>query len=232
MRIPRTRGAISGLVLVVAGAWGAIVPFIGPSFHLTIGPNATFHWTAGRGWLSVLPGAVALLGGLIVLFSAHRARALLGAQMGLAAGVWFLIGPTLSQLWTTAPGAMGQAGFAAGNEGHRVLEALTYFYGVGAVITAFAALAIGRLTVHGVRDAELAAAAAAGDGYVAGGRRTGRFTRGRDLERRRVAEPAAVGAPTAVADAPTARDEPTVARGPATTAPRRRGGLLGRFRRS
>src|SRR3954468_23334792 len=193
MRIPRTRGAISGLLLVVLGAWAAIVPFIGPSFDLTIGPDTTFDLTQGRFWLSLLPGVVAALGGLMLLFSANRATAILGAQMGLAAGVWLVIGPTVSQLWSDAPGALGQAGYAGGDEGRRVLETMAYFYGVGAAITAFAALALGRLTLRSVRDAELARD---DDAVVAPpARRTGRFERDRDREP--VAEPATVGAPAA-----------------------------------
>src|SRR3954463_9516263 len=144
MRIPRTRGAVSGLLLVALGAWGAIVPFVGPSFNLTIGPDATFHMTDGRLWLSLIPGVVAVVGGLLVLFSTHRAQAILGAQLALAAGVWFVAGPVISQLWSSAPGALGQAGFAAGDESRRVLEASAYFFGVGAAITALAGVALGR----------------------------------------------------------------------------------------
>ena len=75
MRIPRSRGAVSGLLLVILGAWGALAPLIGPSFNLTIGPDTTFDMTAGRFWLSVLPGVVVALGGLMTLLSANRATA-------------------------------------------------------------------------------------------------------------------------------------------------------------
>ena len=254
MRIPRTRGAISGLMLLALGAWGALVPLIGPSFDLTIGSDATWDMTRGRFWLSLLPGVVAALGGLMLLVSRNRPMAILGAQLGLAAGVWFIVGPTLSQLWSTSPGALGQAGFAAGDESRRVLEAMAYFYAVGAAITAFAALALGRLTLRSVRDVELEEAAVA----PAPARRTGRFERDRDRET--VAEPAAVGATAAPArDEGTfrgpvdrereatgvnpPRDDEGVVRGPVdrtrdtveptrrTTATRRNGGLLGRFRR-
>jgi hypothetical protein len=30
--VSRTRGATSGILLVILGAWGALVPFIGPTF--------------------------------------------------------------------------------------------------------------------------------------------------------------------------------------------------------
>src|SRR3954471_3982592 len=140
MRIPRTRGAISGLLLVVLGAWGALVPFIGPSFNFTIGPDASWHMTSGRFWLSLLPGVVTLVGGLLVLLSANRATAILGAQMALAAGIWFVVGPTLSVLWSTAGPPLGQAGRPLGGEYRQMAELLAYFFGLGAAITAFAGL--------------------------------------------------------------------------------------------
>jgi hypothetical protein len=228
MRIPRTRGAISGLLIVVLGAWGAIVPFIGPSFNLTIGPDATFHMTDGRLFLSLIPGVVAVVGGLMLLLSANRASAILGAQLALAAGVWFVIGPVLSQLWSSSPGALGQAGFAAGDEGRRVLEAIAYFYGVGAAITACAALALGRLTLRSARDVERAEAVAAAERPAPPTIRTGRFDREPapapvESEPDRELEP--VGAPAA----PAAPAEPATSTMRGT---RRTGGLVGRFRRT
>lgn len=206
MRIPRSRGAVSGLLLVVLGAVGALAPFIGPAIGLTIGPHQSFHMTAGRFWLSLLPGVVVFIGGLMTLTSGNRAGAVLGAQLALAGGIWFLVGPTLSHLWSSQNGALGQAGFPAGREARQTLEVLVYFYGIGAAITALAGVALGRLTVRSVRDVEYAAAYA-GDGVVADRpARTGRFVRGRDRVPARNREPVAVGAGT--------RDEGTV-RGPA-----------------
>ena len=195
MRIPRTRGAISGLMVVLLGAWGAIVPFVGPSFNFTIGPDSTFHMTAGRAWLSLLPGVVAVVGGLVLLFSAHRAKAVLGAQLAIAAGVWFVIGPTVSVLWSNAGPPLGQAGRPLGGEYRQMAELLAYFYGVGAAITAFASLALGRMTLRTVRDVELEreAAIARRDTGVETPRRR-RFVRRRDAgaEHDRVEEPTAV----------------------------------------
>src|SRR3954468_17374759 len=190
MRIPRTRGAVSGLLLVILGACGALAPLVGPAFDLVIGPDKTFHMTTGRFWLSLVPGVVVAVGGLMTLLSANRASAVLGAQLALAGGIWFLVGPTLSHMWTDNQVALGQAGAPRGGEGHRTAEVLLYFYGVGAAITALAALALGRLSVRSVRDVEYATAAA---GTVER-RRGGRFVRDRDRERER--EPVAVGAGT------------------------------------
>src|SRR4051794_7532902 len=204
MRIPRTRGAVSGLLLVILGACGALAPLVGPAFDLVIGPDKTFHMTTGRFWLSVVPGVVVALGGLMTLLSANRASAVLGAQLALAGGIWFCVGPTLSHLWSDAPGALGQAGYPSGGKDRQMLEVLLYFYGIGAAITTLAALALGRLSVRSVRDVEYAADYA-GDGTVDRPRRTGRFVRDRDRDRVPDREPVAVGAGT--------RDEGAV-RGP------------------
>jgi hypothetical protein len=70
--IRRTRGAGSGILLVFLGAWGALIPFIGLYFSLTFTPDGAWTWSAGRGWLEVLPGAAAL-GGLLLQGSGNRA---------------------------------------------------------------------------------------------------------------------------------------------------------------
>ena len=75
LRVSRTRGALSGLLLVLLGAWGALVPFIGPSFHYAYTPDKAWAYTSGRLWLEILPGAATALGGLVVLASAYRPAA-------------------------------------------------------------------------------------------------------------------------------------------------------------
>jgi hypothetical protein len=198
MSIPRTRGALSGVLLILLGAWGALVPLIGPSFGLTIGPDTSWNLTTGRFWLSVLPGIVVAVGGLLLLIARTRPIAVLGAWLGLAGGAWFVVGEQVSQLWNHG---VSQAGDALGGTSRRVLEQLVYFDGLGVLIVAIASIALGRLLVRSVRDAEFAAAAAVDDddeAVVRPGtttRETGRFDR--DDER----EPAGA---TAVAPAATA----------------------------
>ena len=58
LAIPRSRGAASGFLLVVLGAWGALAPFVGPYLNFAYTPAQAWTWTAARGWLEVLPGAV------------------------------------------------------------------------------------------------------------------------------------------------------------------------------
>src|SRR5436309_2591163 len=91
----------AGLVILIAGLWGGLVPFVGPYFHFALGPIHSWTWTSGRFYLSVLPAAAAILGGLILLFSGPRISGRIGALLALAGGVWFAIGPTVSLLWAT-----------------------------------------------------------------------------------------------------------------------------------
>jgi hypothetical protein len=151
LAMPRRRGAASGLLIFVLGAWCAAVPFVGPLFDLTVGPDQAFDMTAGRFWLSLLPGVVAALGGLMLMRSANRASATLGAQVAMAGGIWLVVGPTVSMLWND--GAM-QTGQPAGGTSRQVLELLLYFYGTGAAITALAGIAFGRVSARHAGDVE------------------------------------------------------------------------------
>src|SRR5918999_6203182 len=141
-RIPRKRGAFTGLLLVVLGVWGALIPFVGPYFDYQIGTTQTWDWTSDRFLLSVLPGAAAVLGGLIMLYSTRRATASFGGLLALAGGLWFVAGPSVSMLWNDGVSATGAA---IGDTGTRVLEWIGFHYGTGGLITLFSAYGLGFL---------------------------------------------------------------------------------------
>ncbi|MGA5466673.1 hypothetical protein [Mycobacterium sp. NPDC050041] len=148
MRIPRSRGATSGFLLILLGLWGALVPFIGPYFDFAFTPDQVWAWTTARGWLEVLPGVVTVVGGFLMLTSRNRATAMLGGWLTVAAGAWFVVGRALA-----GPLGLGNAGApVATNDTKRVWLELTYFYGLGALIVFLGALAIGRLSVRSARD--------------------------------------------------------------------------------
>src|SRR5260370_16854088 len=98
-RIPRTRGAASGLLLILLGAWGGLVPFVGPYFHFAYTPDRAWAYTTGRLWLEILPGVAVALGGFIVLASARRPLAMFGAFVAALGGAWFVVGNLVSALW-------------------------------------------------------------------------------------------------------------------------------------
>lgn len=156
LRVPRSRGALSGVMLVLLGAWGALIPFIGPYFHYAYTPGHTWTYTPARFWLEIVPGAAAAAGGLILLATANRALAAFGAWLAALAGAWFVIGPALSALWASS--SFPRIGVPAGGMLLRTVEQIGFFTGLGAVIIFFAALALGRMTVVAAQDTQLAAA--------------------------------------------------------------------------
>jgi hypothetical protein len=155
LQVPRSRGAVSGLLLVLLGLWGALIPLVGPYFHYAYTPDTAWTFTQGKIWLEIVPGAAVLAGGVLVMVSASRPAAMLGAWLAAAGGAWFALGTVLSPIWPAA--ATLNSGSPAGTTMLiRQLEHLGFFTGLGVVIVFIAGLALGRLTVIGVRDARLA----------------------------------------------------------------------------
>ena len=153
LRVSRSRGALSGVLLVLLGIWGGLVPLVGPYVHYAYTPNHTWTITSGRIWLEFLPAAATFLGGLILLTSKLRPMALLGASLAAASGAWFAVGSALAPLWTHNLHAQG---FPVGGHIARAMEQIGFFPGLGVAIVCIAAIAIGRLSLVSVRDASVA----------------------------------------------------------------------------
>jgi hypothetical protein len=153
LRVRRSQGALSGALLVLLGIWGALIPFVGPYFHYAYTPDRAWVATSARMWLEVLPGVVTMAGGIVVLVSRFRPTAVLGAWLAAVAGAWFAAGDVIAGRWARLP----QPGTPAGGTTRAVLEQLGFFTGLGIVIVFVAALALGRFTVVGARQAASAA---------------------------------------------------------------------------
>ena len=95
-RIPRTKGALSGFLIVLLGIWAGLVPFVGPYFHYAMHSNQHWQWFTDRFWLEVLPAIVAVVGGLILMGGMTRVSIMFGGLLALAAGLWFIVGPNVS----------------------------------------------------------------------------------------------------------------------------------------
>ena len=150
LRVSRSRGALSGVLLVLLGIWGGLIPLVGPYVNYAYTPDHAWRFTSGRVWLEILPAAGTLVGGLILLGSKLRPAALTGACLAAASGAWFAVGSALAPLWTTASPAQG---YPVGGHIARIMEQVSFFTGLGVVIVCVASLALGRLSVVSVRDA-------------------------------------------------------------------------------
>lgn len=149
LRVRRSRGALSGALLMLLGAWGAIVAFIGPTFGYAYTPDKAWSFNSGRLWLELLPGVAALLGGLLVLISSFRPVTVFGAWLAAVGGGWFVVGSVVVPTWIKAHIT---AGAPVGSTTMRALEQIGFFLGLGVVIVFLAATALGRLSVIAVRD--------------------------------------------------------------------------------
>lgn len=142
---------MTGLLLLLLGIWGALIPFVGPYFNYAYTPSTTWVYTNTRLFLEILPGAGAAIGGLLLLYSANRVSALFGAWLAAAAGGWFVIGPLVAPLIRT-----DYLGNPTGDNVSVFVERVGFFFGLGAVILLLAAFALGRFSVVSVRDVRAA----------------------------------------------------------------------------
>jgi hypothetical protein len=169
VRIPRSRGSLCGLALVLLGGWGGVAPLAGPSFGYGFTPDRAWDFTHGRLYLSVVPGAVVLLAGLIVLVTRSRAIGSVCALIAALGGAWFIAGAALVRLLPAGQATSISAGVPIGTGTSTiVLTGLTFYAGVGALIVFFGALALGRFSIAAYRD-QAGLAADLGDGGGAAG---------------------------------------------------------------
>lgn len=155
--------AAAGLVLLVLGIFGGLVPYVGPSFGYGMGDVPAWTWTESRATLHLLPGVVAAIGGFLLYRSRELAGARAGALLAAAGGVWFVIAPTLHPLWasTVSTGMSGMGSSALSS----ALSSLGYHYGTGVLITLVAAYSVGALAASRTA-APSSAAGADGDGQA------------------------------------------------------------------
>jgi hypothetical protein len=164
-QIPRSRGGICGLLLILLGLWGGLAPFIGPYFHFGYTPDSAWQYNSGRLYFSVIPGAAALLGGLLVAGTRSRAAGVLGGFLAVLGGAWFALGDTFMTIVLKKTYSIGQPIAPSGGSLAlgEYLESLALFAGVGTLIMVIGAIAMGRLSQLAARD--VAADDAAGSYY-------------------------------------------------------------------
>lgn len=131
---------IAGVFLVLLGAFGLIIPFVGPLFDFGMGPEPAWVITMSRIVRHVIPGVAVILGGLMLFARASRG---VGITLAILGGTWLTVAPVVLGRMAEAPPAFID-----------VLRPLAYHYGTGLLITALAAFALGRMS--GKRSAEKA----------------------------------------------------------------------------
>jgi hypothetical protein len=131
------------LLIILVGAWGGIVAFVGPMFGYRAGRSGSFAMTAPHVFLYLVPGAVAVAFGLVLLGSAIDRVGRFGLVKGLAAlivvacGAWFVLGPAVWPIFSSSPIFSSATGALT-----RFLNYVGYNLGPGLLLTAFGAIAL------------------------------------------------------------------------------------------
>jgi hypothetical protein len=132
----------AGFLVVVLGIASGLAPFFGPLADDSLDTSGPWRLSEDRVTLHVAPAAAAALGGLILLLVGARAFSRVGSLFAMTAGAWLIVAPSLQPLWETGG---RQLASATQSETRQALEEIGYYYGVGALILALAACALGLL---------------------------------------------------------------------------------------
>jgi hypothetical protein len=154
-RIPRRRGAVCGLLLVLLGLWGGLAPFIGPYAHFGYTPDKTWHYSDGRLYYSIIPAAAVLLGGVLIAVTRSRGAGMFGGLLAALGGAWFGIGITFTAIVLKKSIAAGSPILRGGETAtslHAYVETLTLFAGLALVVVFLGALAMGRFAMLAAAD--------------------------------------------------------------------------------
>jgi hypothetical protein len=158
-QIPRSRGGISGVLLILLGLWGGLAPFVGPYFHFGFTPDKAWAYNSGRLYYSVIPGAAALVGGLLVVATRHRAIGIIGGLLAALGGAWFGLGNGIMTVVLKKTSIrIGGPIIPASSTGvltasiRTYLEMIALFGGLGVLILFLGALAVGRFSMLAAKD--------------------------------------------------------------------------------
>jgi hypothetical protein len=98
-----------GLLAALVGAWGALSVFVGPIFGYQPTSATSWDWTMQNWLLHLVPGAVAVFAGVIILVNSPARRVIgrgplaLGSLLLVAAGSWFVLGPVAWPIFESSP---------------------------------------------------------------------------------------------------------------------------------
>jgi hypothetical protein len=106
-----------GVWTLLLGAWAGIAVFVGPLFGYRPTTSSAWDWTTQNWLLHLVPGAVAVFAGLMMLGTigargaARRSGISMASLMTMAAGAWLVIGPSAYR-WFHSAAAFAATGSA------------------------------------------------------------------------------------------------------------------------
>jgi len=101
--------SLSSLLALLAAAWGGVSVFWGPDFGYRPTSASAWDWTTQNWLLHLIPGAVGVAAGFMLVGAARRRRVggtamvSLPALLLVAAGAWFVLGPVIWPTFESGP---------------------------------------------------------------------------------------------------------------------------------
>lgn len=158
-QIPRSRGAVSGVLLILLGLWGGLAPFVGPYFHFGFTPDKAWEYTSGRLYYSAVPAAAALLGGALILLTRNRGVGIAGGLLASLGALWLGLGVGFVTIVLKRPSiSAGNPMLSDGSGGvgaltiRQYVEVIALFGGLAPLVLFFGALAVGRFSMVSAQD--------------------------------------------------------------------------------
>jgi hypothetical protein len=128
-----------GLLIALLGGWVIAAALVGPLFNFGFFNDKTWDFSREQWVLQLIPGIVAVIGGLMLMTPSSGSGAL-GALLAFLAGGWLVVGPVVYPLWTSG------TVHTFGTEGMRTLRWVGHFYGPGGLILYFSGYGHGLLS--------------------------------------------------------------------------------------
>lgn len=137
--------ATIAVLVMLVGAWGGIVPFVGPIFSFSADGSPSWYWDLAHALLWLAPGAIAVLVGFAMLSQASRVKAE-RARFGLTvtglvavvSGAWFVVGP-----WAWPVFKSGGVVFSPASPTRELLYQVGWSLGPGMMLVLLGGCAIG-----------------------------------------------------------------------------------------
>jgi hypothetical protein len=125
-----------GLLILLLGAWVIVAALLGPIFNFGFFNDDTWNFSTKQWELQLIPGIVAVVGGLLLMLPSSGSGSF-GALLAFLAGAWLIVGPVTYPLWSS-----GDV-HTFGKEGMKTLRWIGHFYGPGGLLLYFSGYAHG-----------------------------------------------------------------------------------------
>jgi hypothetical protein len=150
--------ATIGFLTLLMGAWAGIVPYIGNLIGFSADGRRAWVWSFQHTMLWLIPGAVAVLMGLLMMGTSPRARAgmsrigpMWAGFIVAVCGAWLVIGPLAWPVLRSNAHV-----FRAASPFRELLYQIGYSFGPGLLLALFGGTAIGIAMLSKTRVASTA----------------------------------------------------------------------------